>query len=231
MQGTNEVEEFLMRFGAEVNHRGFTRAERMLPPGLPFFVNQPIYRFRKSDDSSVVYQIGPGIFTTNGVPPYVSWKKFCPLVEQGIESLLASREADRDEDFASISVRYIDAFSAELTGGVAVADFIRKSLGFDVTLPHGLSRHLRDGAQFKPSYRFQIPMADSMLMTVAIGEGQANGDEAIILDSTVITTASTKSSLEAVMGALHSAQKSLHDMFFDITAPIADEMGVKEEDL
>jgi len=229
-QDATQMEEFFMRFGAKVGHKGFARAERLLPPGIPYFANQPVYRFRMSDDQSVIYQVGAGIFTTNGVPPYVSWKKFCPMVEAGIEALLASREADRSEEFVSVSVRYIDAFGPKLTGGLDPATFIREKLGFEVGLPVGLTRYLRENGQFLPSCRFQVPMIDSMLMTVAVGDGQANGTQAIILDSTVITTASTKPSLDAVMAALNSAQKALHDMFFDITKSIQGEMGVKEDE-
>lgn len=226
--GSTKLEEFLMRFGAKASQEGFSRTERLQPPGLPCILHLPIYRFKTPDESPVVYQIGGGVFTTNGVPPYVSWEKFCPLVEKGVEALLLSREDDKSENFFSVSVRYIDAFGPELTRDLNPATFIQEMLGFQITLPPGISNYLAEGETFKPALRFQIPMAGSMLMTVSVGEGQANGQGAIILDTTVTTTTDTLGTKDAVMESLNAAQNALHDMFFEITKPLKSQMGVTE---
>ena len=91
--GGGKQEEFYMRFGAALYNQGFNRSERLSPPGFPFILQQPVYRFlsEAEDKKSVIYQVGFGIFSVHAVPPYRSWSQFLPLVTKGIGILLESR--------------------------------------------------------------------------------------------------------------------------------------------
>lgn len=82
---TNAFDEFFMRFGGEVYQKGFEQSERLVPSGFPMMLFQPVYRYRKSAsaDASVLYQVGPGLFSANAIPPYKSWDTFSPTVERG----------------------------------------------------------------------------------------------------------------------------------------------------
>src|SRR6267378_5534158 len=85
--GGTKQEEFYMRAGGALHKHGFNRSERLTPAGMPFVLHQPVYRFRSEteDRASVIYQVGYGIFSVHGVPPYHSWAKFSPFVKTGIE--------------------------------------------------------------------------------------------------------------------------------------------------
>ena len=67
-----------------------------MPLGSPFVLHQPVYRFRSEtkDKTSIIYQVGYGLFSVHGIPPYRSWDKFLPFVTSGIDALLKSRPED-----------------------------------------------------------------------------------------------------------------------------------------
>jgi uncharacterized protein (TIGR04255 family) len=142
-------------------------------------------------------------------------------VRRGVEALLATRnDVERDETFFSVSLRYIDAFDSSLTQGQDVSEFVQKTLGIVIALPDALSRQISPGKNPKPYLQLQLPMHNGMLMTVGVGEGLINGDNAIIMDTTVVSVVPVASNAESVMSILNDARSAIHDMFFGLTEPI-----------
>src|SRR5215471_16972408 len=128
-------EEFFMRFGSRAGAVGYERVERLVPPGFPAPPFQAVYRFRKKapETGTTLYQVGAGVFTANITPPYESWQEFRPVVEEGVDILLETRNpSEKDTPFTSASLRYIDAFGYQLTEGRSTAAFLRDVLGFAV---------------------------------------------------------------------------------------------------
>ena len=142
MPGTVANDDFLMRFGGLAYASGFKQSERLIPPGFPVPVGQVSHRYRPADDhpdeltKSAMWQIGPGVFAANGVPPYKSWTEFRPLVEKGIAALVETRpEAVRSSPFSHVSLRYIDAFTERFTEGISAEAFLSEKLGLGFSIP------------------------------------------------------------------------------------------------
>jgi len=224
---SSEFADFFSRFGNAVAELSYSVSERLVPPEIPFLMVQPVYRYKQQaqDQQTSLYQVGPGLFTANAVPPYQTWDTFSPVVKAGVNAILESRsEAERDSPFIATSLRYIDAFGVNLTRGMDVATFMRDILGVDVKLPKGMVKHLATDATYKPSIQVQIPMHAGMIMSVAIGEGIINNNQSIVMDTTVSTTTPIAANIDAVMQAMNVARTSIHDMFFEITGPIKELM-------
>ncbi len=219
----SRLDEFFMRFGGAIYADGFQNVERLVPHGFPFMAYQPVCRFRKHENTAhpAIYQVGAGVFTANAIPPYKSWEQFSPVVKRGVEALLATRdETELDEAFFSASLRYIDAFTTHLTQGQDVSEFVQKTLGISIGLPDALSRQVAVGQNPKPYLQLQLPMTNDMLMTIGIGEGFANGENAIIMDTTVASLTPVPPDADSVMSTLNDARSAIHDMFFGLTEPI-----------
>lgn len=221
-----------MRFGGEVYQQGFQRAERIVPSGFPMMIYQPVFRYRKSTetDGSALYQTGPGLFSANAIPPYRSWDEFAPVVQSGIDALLNARdEAEKNFPFTSVSLRYIDAFGPELTEGLDVESFIRDILGITIGLPVGLSKIVAPSQKIKPHLQLALPLANNMSMNVVIAEGVVNSEVAIVMDTTVSTSGEVAADSNSAMETLHAARAIIHEMFFDLTAPIQHRMQPVEK--
>ena len=213
-----------MRFGASASKLNFQVAERLVPPGFPLVAHQPVYRFRKQaqEEIAALYQVGPGMFSANAVPPYQNWAQFEPIVREGIDALLHARDSsEKNVNFLSTSLRYIDAFNSTLTQGRDVSTFLDEVLGIKITLPSGLTQQLAEGSKHKPTLQFQLPMTSGMIMSLGIGEGLFHETPAIVMDCTVGTTTPVAASLDAVMATLTLARAAIHDTFFALTSPIS----------
>lgn len=202
----------------------FPASERLVPIGYPLLANQPALRFRPAptEQQSSLYQIGPGIFTANAVPPYKSWAEFVPVIERGVQTLLDSRiESEKDEPFSYIGLRYIDAFEDSLTGGRPAGEFIGEVLGLKVHLPEVLAKYTSVGSEPKPTLQLQIPMDGGMVMNLSVGEGTVAGRLVVIMDTTVATTTPVPAGLQPIMETLATAHEVIHDVFFGLTEKIS----------
>jgi uncharacterized protein (TIGR04255 family) len=229
---SNQIEEFFMGFGARVHSVEYSNTERVIPAGFPYMAHQPVFRFRSSKESATtsLYQVGPGLFTANAVPPYDSWKEFRPVVAKGVDAMIAARSADeRDTPFSAVNLRYIDAFGENLTSGRDIGRFLEEVFKIKISLPVALSEHLLAGQSAKPFVQFQIPMERGMLMSVGVGEGVANGRPAIMLDTSVATTLPIPPIAEAIMEAFEFAHKVIDKSFLMLIEPIRELMPSKAE--
>ncbi len=222
-------EEFYMRFGGKVAAAGFERIERLVPPNFFQLPYQPVYRFRHNAEErgARLYQLGMGLFSVHATPPYKSWAEFKPLVSAGIDALLQSRSADENSvPFRSISLRYIDAFSNELTGERSIAEFM-DVLGFQIKIPDAIGLHASDLAKIQPLLQLTVPVAIGQL-NITIADGMVNNGSAIIMDTIVSNTAEIGCSMEEIMVAFEQTHLLIHSMFVDLTKPLHEHMQPEE---
>lgn len=221
-----EVEEFFLRFGAEVAKLGYTRAERVVPPGIPLIMHQVACRFRLPDNASTLLQVGPGLFSANALQPYKSWSTFRPTVETGIAALLATRgAAEQQIPFSTVSLRYINAFTGELLAGRAPAAFLSEVLGFQFALPTPIKGLVDATGQVSSNANVLIPVANtSKNMSLAVGDGQLNAEPAAMFDITVSETTPIPSTSGDVMKALSASRDIIHKCFLKLTEPVANLM-------
>lgn len=229
MQGPdNRTDEFFMRFGAAVAGSGYSSVERLFSPVQVLY--QPVFRFKKPADAndSSLYQVGPGLFTANALPPYESWEKFGPVVRDGVRALLASRpRGEEAKDFLSASLRYIDAFRDDHTGGRDIHSFMQEVMGIEVNVPDSVTKNLAPGAKLVPVLQLQVPMRDGLEMSLSIGQGMWNGSVSIMMDTSVSTTLPIQASEGALMAAFDSGHASIRETFFGLMGKIMHVMPPK----
>jgi uncharacterized protein (TIGR04255 family) len=219
--GDTKLEEFFLGFASQVNKLGFPRAERLIPSGVPLIPFQPVWRFRKSDEKgTVLYQIGPGLFSANAVPPYRSWRDFSPSVKSGVEALLQTRaEAEKSSSFFSAVLRYINGFDSELTQGREVGSFMADVLKIEIKVPNAIRKHMLESSAIKPALVLAVPIVGAT-MTVNIAEAQVSGKPAILMDSNVASRLELAADVDLIMERFHRAREVLHEMFMELTEPI-----------
>lgn len=226
------LHEFFMRFGAEVQAAGYTNVMRLVPDPFPMLAHQPVYRFNSQNEGGTksLYQVGPGLFSANAVPPYESWSSFGPIVKAGVKALLKARDsAEHDAQFVGATLRYLDAFGPVLTEGRDSARFIREVLGIQIELPPALTQHLQAGAAWKPFLQFHIPVRPGVLLALAIGDGIANDAPAILMDTSVSFSSALPPEPVALMAAFDEAHDLIASAFKNLMAPISHLMPQKKK--
>lgn len=216
-------EELFKRFGTQILNDGYSNSERLIPNGFPLMPYQPVFRYRNqsSGKESSLYQIGSGIFTANITPPYQSWSFFRSIVESGVTKLIDSLKQDSSSPhFNTALLRYIDAFGADFTDGLAAIDFVNQKLGFNIQLPEAISSLSASSEPIKPQLHFGIKLQDGMQMNIAIGEGYVNGQSVLLMDTTILTNLQIPLEVNLIMEIFDKAHTIIHDTFIGITKPL-----------
>ena len=228
--GGSKQDEFFMRLGAKLHQQGFPAVERLVPPGFVTLLYQPIYRYKQAvEPSPVLYQAGAGLFSANGIPPYRSWEEFAPFVQKGISALVDSRDPkEKESQFATVSLRYIDAFRDDLTRGKSGPAFMADVLGIDVKLPDILTGFGRSGKAPQYALQLALPISDDTVLQLNVAEGQVHSNAAIILDTSVSCNRGIFPEVAELMKVLHSAHEVIHGIFVKLTAPIRELMQPNE---
>jgi uncharacterized protein (TIGR04255 family) len=223
VQGSAEGEEFFSKFGDAVAGNGYTRQSRLLPPSMPMIAGQPAVRWNLDNEGETqsLYQVGPGMFSANAVPPYGNWKEFREVVAAGVHALIHSRAmAEATAPIGSITLRYIDAFKDLHTQGKNPAAFIEGVIGIKVQLPDALTRHLLPGQPWRPFLQFQLPLAEGTTLALAVGEGAANGEPAVLMDTSIVRVGSFAPDAAQIMRSFDSAHDTISAIFKEMTASI-----------
>jgi uncharacterized protein (TIGR04255 family) len=225
-------EEFFMRFGTGVGAFGYDRIERLIPAGFLTPPFQATYRFRKKqpEQGTTLYQVGGGVFTANITPPYHSWKQFRPVVQQGVECLIKTRsDQEKDIPFGPAILRYIDAFGPKFTEGRSAIAFVRDVLGFNVDLPGAVKAEIAPNAAIKAVLQFSFQLHSGQQMSLVLGEGMVAGEQAIVMDISLITEAAIQATVHDVMDTFDASHEVIHRAFvgmseklFHIMEPVAE---------
>jgi uncharacterized protein (TIGR04255 family) len=230
-------EEFYARFGSRVQTFGFAASERLMPPGFPATPYQVVYRFKRLNETKELLQVGPGVFSANALRPYQSWLAFRPSVAQGIDALLASRANDEaDTPFVTVALRYIDAFTSDLTGSLTPAQLIRDVFGIKVVMPDAISQQAGQNSDPVAAMRLAFATAKGQSVAMSVGEGVVADGKAVVVDTTVTAGAvdadakPIEPSAKALMAALDEAREVQHSMFVKLTERIHDRMEPEGRD-
>lgn len=228
---STQEEEVFMRFGGEVYKNGFTRAERLSPPGSMQVVGQAVSRYRKDDAGvSELLQIGPGVFTANALPPYKSWQTFSPTVRIGVDALFKSRsEADNARAFSNMSLRYVNAFSSKYWGGGSAESFLSEKLGLSINAPEGVVGVRSPDGIIQHAGQVIIPVADGASVAVSFGQAVVNGEPSVMLELAYLRSGEIHANVDAVMDRFNGARDVLHGIFVSMTASIQSRLSPMEE--
>jgi uncharacterized protein (TIGR04255 family) len=216
-------EGFFTRFAGQVTQKGFSVIERLVPPGVPYPPFQPVYRFRKDPaaQKNYLYQVGAGIFSANALPPYKDWNAFRPIVREGLELLLQSRDpSEKNVEFILVSLRYLDLFTSEFTADVPPSNFISEILGFGIDLPQVITEQADRRQRIQERIQLTIPLKTGLRMALAVGEGNIAGASGVVMDTRVLTEKIVLADIDLVMGALDEAHSSIHKTFISLTEKI-----------
>ena len=225
-------DEFYLRFAGLSGPKGYTQIERVVPSGFPNLPFQLVYRYREGGSSfgPSVYQLGLGIFSANTTPPYTSWTRFRPIVQTGLELLLAaSDDAGRPKQFASVALRYIDGFDDRFSQGMPYGKFIESILGFRNKLPESIARHVSDDEKVRPHLDIFAPLKNGLQLNLKLADGQIRGRRAVIMETAVSTQRPVDASIDSTMNALDSAHEILHSSFMEMSKPLHEVMQPLEE--
>jgi uncharacterized protein (TIGR04255 family) len=194
---------------------GFAVVENRIPEDAPIelLAYQPIRLFRQRPDTWPIYQIGPGIFVANAIPPYGGWSSFVPHIEKGLRQLYASYP----EEFLApqrVVLRYLNAFQSS-HGMVTPASFIRNSLKLASPLPDaivstaegGLDNVLQTG-----NIRMSLMAPPGGIGRIIWGSGRFKNEEAVNLELRAIIP-TTEKKPEVVIALLNDAHTSISSWF------------------
>lgn len=215
------LDQFVSAFSEECFKHGIQSVERLIPPGFPIRFGQVSTRLKKSPASPELYQVGPGVFTANAIPPYDSWSAFSPFLEKGIEILLESRiDGERDLPFTGVSLQYVDSFDPRLTGGMPAAKFVRDVLGFGIDAPPAIRALVAENEYVNSTLQMNAALSNGLSLSLSLGEGIANNVVGIILHTTIVASSPVEPSVKALMSVLHNAQDAQHAIFEGIAQSI-----------
>lgn len=173
-------------FTKVINKLGFSDVERIIPVGVPLEVvgRAPVFRFRRPRRGWPLFQIGPGLFTCNMVPPYEGWVEFERTLGEGLDALYSAFPIDgRSIIPESLDLRYIDGFTKKHGLG-EYQQFIKSELGLSVELPAKLSQALgvRD-IEMESALDITIPISKPPArLIIKVAPGTINDDAAVIAE-------------------------------------------------
>jgi uncharacterized protein (TIGR04255 family) len=216
---------FKRQFGAWAEREGWSYIEQMVPDQMPaeLLPHKPHFRFREGKDSYPLFQIGPGLFAINVVPPYGGWSKFRKTVTLGLRALYRTYPlSDNELLVTATELRYINAFVGELTPE-PYHEFITKHLSVDAKLPITVAdKYLADPSDLSATVimQFKSKRPEESEGTIRIAPGTAHGRNAIIVDLISRRTESKGKSKTAkeLIEWFDSAHKSIEDWFKSITS-------------
>jgi uncharacterized protein (TIGR04255 family) len=231
MAFTGQHEEFFTRFSSKAGAAGYDLVERVLPQGFPAMPFQVVYRFRRKSQElgTTLYQVGPGVFSANSTPPYRFWDDFKPVLRQGMQLLLETRNpSEKETPFTGASLRYINAFTAKFTEGRSPGAFIRDVLGFVVEPPAAVQNEMPADKEPKPSLQLLIPLKSGQEMALRLTDGLVSGEAAVIMDLTVSTATHTQPKESDLMAVFDTAHEVAHRVFVGSTQKLFDKMDLIE---
>lgn len=227
---------FSEQFRQLAHARGYVSVERTIPEGMPLELigGQPVFRFRTKPGSWPLYQIGPGIFTCNIVPPYDGWAAFRRSIKDGLDMLFdAFPAAEKNLKVQNTSLRYVDGFTARHGLSESSGAFVAEHLGVSLRArDQFLHRFSSDPSRLIAAIEAQFPLKEpaETLAVVKVAPGQKDGQQAVIVElrATGAGGAAPEPSREAILGWMDAAHRSLHDLFeFMTSEELKKHMGPK----
>ena len=224
-------EGMFMRWVAKMGASGYEPADRLVPHGMPLPAYDPVIRVNPKDaeERTTLFQLGPQLFTANAIPPYRSWNDFAPRVRTGVAALLDTRPKPDAQSPLLASLRYIDAFRDDLRQGQSLSRFLSETLGIHLSVPPAIERHRVEGEDIRSLIQLAVPSVGGVLR-IQFAEGEVQSESALLMDMTFTMSEPVTAELEAVMAAFERAHVITHQVFMELTAPIANLMQPEGDD-
>ena len=175
---------FNKNFSARLRETGFEYSKRIIPEEIPIELTSgnPIYRFRKAKNTWPLYQIGPGLFTANIVPPYAGWKEYKKFLDQGLNNLYSSYPMPKDYlRINKLELRYMDGFQAQHGPIKRYPAFLEEHLGIVLRLPK-LPEENAVVASLIGEIVIPLPKVDNSHGIISIRPGQIKKNDSIIME-------------------------------------------------
>lgn len=175
------------KFGAWARREGFHFQEQLVPSEMPseLMPHKPFQRFRRQANEWPLYQIGPGIFTANIVPPYLGWSAFRDHLRNGLQSLYASYPSSGELlRIKRWELQYIDAFTSSLRMH-NYSDFIQAELSVRQPLPCSFTtQHCEQlVTTFESTFECKNEVAHNGV--IKLGPGKLSDQDAAVLQLSV----------------------------------------------
>ena len=223
-------EEWFTLFASQVAAMGFTQSERLVPMGAPVVPYQPIYRYRATSNSTVMFHLGQGVFSVNAMPPYRTWDHFSPLVRGGLSSLLTALPPQhKNNPFHLVQVRYVNILADEILQGLSPTRFVTETLNWQMKLPTALHQSIDMSTADAFFVRSRFRVNDSVNLLVNVGEVLQNGKPVALLDLLAEMT-NVEPSDEMIIGAVENMHAVIHKIFVELVDPIRDLLEPDWED-
>lgn len=164
---------------------GFTAIEEIQDPRLPreFRPYAPETRYRRGPGEWPLFQIGPGIFAVNTVPPYSGWSKFGETFAHFLGVLYKTYPLpERYLKISQLEIRYLNAFDNRF-GYSSYSKFASESLTMVASLPDRLVKeHLADGGDIEVNQQIAFPLKSpaNAMAVIQLGTGLREGVKALL---------------------------------------------------
>ncbi len=222
-------ERFFELLGEALSARGLSRAERLLPAGVPSTPSQLIWRWRPGPDypRMAVVSAGMGALSVSALgDAYESWAAFRPQVVLLLEDLIRVRTMSGDTGpFNYLVMRYLNGFDSQLRGERSTADFISEVLGFRVDVPDCVGQlGTRSPASIGP-ITVQASGEDGVQWVLTAADGRRNGQQLAVLDMAGYVSNIVRPEVPVLMDRFDSLWRTLDGTFLTLTSKIHDMMG------
>ncbi|MFY1903293.1 TIGR04255 family protein [Achromobacter xylosoxidans] len=223
----SEHEERFMRFGNRVASEGYSRVERVVPPGAPVPAHQAVYRYRHQDiQNPSLYQLGPQVFTANITQPYQSWDSFKPVVAKGLDLFLQTAPQVAGMR-GVVTLQYIDAFGHGLTAGKSAYEFLQE-LGFGVQVPPVFGKKMSAPRSTRMNAAYVFPIAVNTQANIRVGDGLVQSGPVVMLDTAIHTSDVGLRNVDDIMRVLDAAHDIIHAAFVEMAKPLEPLMRRKD---
>jgi len=192
---------FSEQFAQAAGKNGFRLREDLAPAEVPieFLARKPTQRYRSGPNTWPLYQIGPGIFTANIVPPYQGWNSFRKALHAGFDMAYASYPiADKLFQIRHVVLRYLNGFTAR-HGLESLSAFLRTGFNIRADAPDSFKKQFVEGARditYLLETRFGTASPLGGLCAIKIAPGKVKNDNAVILELRISTKREVPNSIE-----------------------------------
>lgn len=204
-------------FARRVADDGYVVSEPRMPTGIPIELlgHQVMTLFRRAPNSWPVYQIGPGVFTANIVPPYDGWSSFKPVIRSGLDHLFEVHPNRDFLRFSRVELRYMNIFT-EAHGLVSASQFVRDALKLGIKPPKAVTDTALDGAdgvRNVGTMRFALARPAGGTGIISWNDGTRGRKPVVTMDLTVRAEIDPAAAPVAIVEVLDHAHDSISRWF------------------
>jgi len=171
--------------------RGFSHLEILQPEDVPREVRPFVvdHRFRRAKNTWPLFQIGPGVFTVNAVPPYGGWTSLRTILTECLSLLHDCYPlAEKYLRISRLELRYLNAFDQQKYGTSSSHQFFSKYFNIKASIPTNFLDNFVDPADQQDSdVTVTTPLAHpaGSVARLAMSKGTNRGVPAFIADNAV----------------------------------------------